>query len=88
MEFVQDFDYSQLELHRTSYGLGYYTITPEQWEEELKPAVKEDWSEYDINLVEIHIKNCGLGILDEAFYMPIDNEYDLDAIYNDIEESK
>lgn len=68
--------------HKTSYGLEFLTITPDEWDM-LKPLTYEcGWTDYDRNMVGLHILNCGMGILDAEYQTPIDNEYDLEEIYN------
>jgi hypothetical protein len=70
---------------QTSYGLNYIIITPNEWKV-LKPlATHCDWTDYDIRMIDIHIMNCGYGILDAEYQRPIDNEYDLEEIYSSIE---
>lgn len=71
---------------QTSYGLQYIIITPNEWKV-LKPIATHDcdWTDYDVEMIDIHIMNCGYGILDAEYQRPIDNEYDLDEIYTSIE---
>ena len=71
--------------YTTSYGLTYFLITSAEWKI-LKPLTKEcEWTDYDIDVAEMQIKYCGYVILDTEYQKPIDNEYDLDEIYSNIE---
>ena len=58
---------------KTSYGLKFNTLA----------ADKLDlFSGYDKSVAKCHISNCGKIIVDAALGQPIDNEYDLEEIYN------
>ena len=71
--------------HKTSYGLEYFLITPDDWKI-LKPLTYEcEWTDYERQMIGIHIMNCGYGIIDAEYQRPIDNEYDLEEIYTSIE---
>lgn len=62
---------------KTSYGL------------EFKPIDAEEISRftgYDKAVAQCHIANCGYIIVDTLYEQPIDNEYDLDVIYELIKE--
>ena len=39
---------------------------------------------YDRSVAECHIANCGQIIVDCVYEQPIDNEYDLEEIYKQI----
>lgn len=69
----------------TSYGMKFLAITPKEWEV-LRPLTYQcNWSDYDRLMVEMHIGNCGYGILSAEYQTPIDNEYDLAEIYTMLE---
>lgn len=58
----------------TDYGLKFLVMSADR---------KEEFSGYDRSVAECHIANCGYIIVyAEHPSEPIDNEYDLDAIYN------
>ena len=57
---------------KTSYGLEFNIINPEEIER---------YCGYDKAVAECHIENCGKIIID-IYEQPIDNEYDLEEIYN------
>lgn len=62
---------------KTSHGL------------EFKPIDAEEISRftgYDKAVAQCHIANCGYIIVDTLYEQPIDNEYDLDVIYELIKE--
>ena len=69
----------------TKSGVRFIAITPDEWKE-AKPLLEADWQTwkdwYDSDLIEMHIKNCGFGIIDEKTLTAIDNEFDLDEIYS------
>lgn len=69
----------------TKDGLRFIAITPDEWRT-VKTNLEADWWNwkdwYDSNLIEMHIKNCGYGIIDEKTLTAIDNEFDLDEIYS------
>ena len=73
---------------KTLNGVEFTAITPEEWKE-LKPVLEagipETWMPYDSSLIEIHIANCGYGILDKEYGTAIDDEYYLDEIYSMVE---
>lgn len=64
-------------------GQSVILINKEEWEKS-KSKISLGWFDYDISLIEIHIANCGYGILDKETETPIDNEYILDEIYTRI----
>ena len=62
---------------KTSYGL------------EFKPINAEEISRftgYDRAIAQCHIANCGCIIVDTLYEQPIDNEYDLEEIYEQLKE--
>lgn len=68
-------------IHTTSYGLKFHLITPDEWAYLKIFSYKCGWSDFDRHNVDLHILNCGYGILDVVYQRPITNEYDLDEIY-------
>ncbi len=58
---------------KTSYGLEFKVLPYEQIER---------FDGYDRSVAECHIANCGCIIVDNVYEQPIDNEYDLEEIYN------
>lgn len=60
------------EIFQTSYGLEY----------QLTQKVNPNWSNYDKLVAETHLENVGVIIIDNVYYQPIDNEYDLGEIYS------
>ncbi len=58
---------------KTSYGLEFKVLPPEQIER---------FDGYDRRVAECHIANCSSIIVDGVYEQPIDNEYDLEEIYN------
>lgn len=71
--------------YSTNYGLEYFLITPAEWKI-LKPLTEEcGWTDYDKMMAEMQIENCGYVILDTEYQKPIDNEYDLEEIYSNVE---
>ncbi len=57
----------------TSYGLEYLTLTAGELDR---------FNGYDNAVAQCHIANCGRIIVDAVYEQPIDNEYDLEEIYN------
>ena len=58
---------------KTTYGLGFMIL----------PAEELDRFEgYDRSVAECQIANCGSIVVDITYQQPIDNEYDLEEIYN------
>ena len=43
---------------------------------------------YDRAVAECHIANCGQIIVDSVYEQPIDNEYELEVIYNILNNKK
>lgn len=75
---------------KTLNGVEFTAITPEEWKE-LKPVLEADklnWMPYDSSLIEIHIANCGYGILDKEYGTAIDDDYYLDDIYTMLNNQK
>lgn len=60
---------------KTKYGLDFNA---------LDAAEVVRFSGYDRVVAECHIANCGKIIVDAVYEQPIDNEYDLEEIYNTI----
>ena len=58
---------------KTNYGLEFTTLNAEELNR---------FDGYDRSVAECHIANCGHIIVDSDFEQPIDNEYDLEVIYN------
>lgn len=69
--------------YKTSYGLEYRLLTPKQWDKE-----KSNFMDYDRVVANNHIYNSGKVIVDTQYGSPIDNEYDLAEIYDQIDEMK
>ena len=38
-------------------------------------------SQYDRNVLDMQFRNCGWYIINELYAEPVDNEYDLESIY-------
>ena len=60
---------------KTSYGLEYMILPAEELDR---------YEGYDRRVAECHIANCGSIVVDTTYQQPIDNEYDLEEIYNTI----
>ena len=60
---------------KTSYGLEYMILPAEELDR---------YEGYDRSVAECHIANCGSIVVDTTYQQPIDNEYDLEEIYNTI----
>ena len=60
---------------KTAYGLEFKTLNAEEITR---------FSGYDRVVAECHIANCGKIIVEAVYEQPIDNEYDLEEIYNNI----
>lgn len=60
----------------TSYGLKFDILPKEE--------VKQ-FEGYDKVVAQCHIANCGSIIVDTIYHQPIDNEYDLEEIYDIID---
>ena len=58
---------------KTSYGLEFLT---------LGAGELDRFNGYDRAVAQCHIANCGRIIVDATYQQPIDNEYDLEEIYN------
>ena len=58
---------------KTSYGLEYMILPAEELDR---------YEGYDRSVAECHIANCGSIVVDTTYQQPIDNEYDLEEIYN------
>jgi len=61
----------------TNYGLQFIPITKEEWE----ILNGTNWSEYNKEQVRIHFMNGKYAFLDSEYFTPIDNEYDLEELY-------
>lgn len=57
----------------TSYGLEFLTLTAGELDR---------FNGYDKSVAQCHIANCGRIIVDAVYKQPIDNEFDLNEIYN------
>ncbi len=62
---------------KTSYGLEFKVLDAEE-------IIR--LSGYDRSVAECHIANCGCIIVDAVYEQPIDNEYDLEEIYEQLKE--
>lgn len=62
----------------TSYGLKF----------ELLKEINPQWDDYNKTVAECHLQNTGVIIVDPEYHTPIDNEYDLDEIYQMLEAQK
>lgn len=60
---------------KTKYGLEFKTLDADE-------VVK--FSGYDRVVAKCHIANCGKIIVDTLYEQPIDDEYDLEEIYNQL----
>ena len=60
----------------TSYGLKYNILPKEE---------VEQFEGYDKVVAQCHVANCGCIIVDTVYNQPIDNEYDLEEIYDIID---
>lgn len=72
---------------KLSWGLEFIVITPEEWEK-VRPQFEADrfnWMPYDSQLIQMHIANCGFGILDAEYMTAIDDEGYLGEIYTMLE---
>ena len=72
---------------KLSWGLEFIAITPEEWEK-VRPQFEADrfnWMHYDSQLIQMHIANCGFGILDAEYMTAIDDEGYLGEIYTMLE---
>ena len=58
---------------KTSYGLEFELLTASELDR---------FNGYDRVVAECQIANCGRIIVDVIYQQPIDNEYDLEEIYN------
>ena len=63
---------------KTSYGLEFDTVT------EINP----EWSDYDKTIAGCHLANARVVIVDTEYGQPIDNEHDLEEIYQILEKKK
>lgn len=61
---------------KTNYGLEF----------NLLDKIESSWSDYDKQIAHIHLENSGKIIVDPIYGKPIDNEYDLDEIYEMIKD--
>ena len=55
--------------------------------ETLDPSELDRFSDYDKSVASCHIANCGRIIVYAGTMEPIDNEYDLEEIYKEIQKS-
>ena len=56
---------------KTNYGLEFKLLS----------KIKPSWSNYDKQVAGMHLANAGKIIVDTTYGNPIDNEFDLDEIY-------
>lgn len=70
----------------TSGGFEVILVSPEEWKK-LKPEFEKrvNWMPYDSNLIEMHIANCGYGVIDPEYLTAIDDEFSLDDVYSSLE---
>lgn len=61
---------------KTNYGLEFNVLPAERL---------DDFEGYDRSIAEIQIANCGKIIVSAEYGDPIDNEYDLAEIYEQLE---
>lgn len=66
--------------YKTSYGLEYNLLTPEQWNKK-----KSSMTDYDRNVGDMHIRNYGYAITNARVGDIIDDEYDLAEISRQID---
>ena len=64
---------------KTDYGLEFKVLSPQEWLRE-----KTGMTPYDISIGDMHIRNYGFVIIDAQYNQPIDNEYDLEEIKNQL----
>jgi len=62
---------------KTNYGLEYMTLTADELHR---------FEGYDRSVAECHITNCGCIVVDTLYEQPVDNEYDLEEIYEQLKE--
>ena len=67
--------------YKTSYGLEYNLLTPEQWEKK-----KGGMMPYDRSVGDMHIRNYGYAITNAKVGDIIDDEYDLAEIGKQIKQ--
>lgn len=60
---------------KTSYGLEFIVLKSEEIER---------FEGYDKVVAKCQIANCGRIVVDATYQQPIDNEYDLEEIYEQI----
>lgn len=63
---------------KTNYGLRFNLLS----------KVKPSWSDYDKQVARTHLANAGKIIVDTAYGNPIDNEFDLEEIYQMLSRTK
>lgn len=63
---------------KTSYGLEFDILPKEE---------VGRFDGYDRTTAECHVANVGCIIVDTQYHQPLDNEYDLEEIYNMLEKS-
>lgn len=63
----------------TDYGLAFKVLSPQEWQNR-----KVGMDSYDAAIGDMHIQNYGFVIIDAQYEQPIDNEYDLEEIKNQL----
>jgi hypothetical protein len=63
----------------TDYGLEFIVLSPQEWQ-----SRKAGMDSYDVSIGNMHLQNYGFVILDAQYEQPIDNEYDLEEIENQL----
>ena len=63
----------------TDYGLEFKVLSPQEWQ-----SRKGEMDSYDASIGDMHIQNYGFVIIDAQYEQPIDNEYDLEEIENQL----
>ena len=63
----------------TDYGLEFIVLSPQEWQ-----SRKAEMDPYDASIGDMHIQNYGFVIIDAQYEQPIDNEYDLEEIENQL----
>lgn len=66
----------------------YVIISKEEWKS-LRSVFEAKrspfWDSYNSSLIDMHIANCGYGILDGTRFDAVDNEFELSQVYSSIE---
>lgn len=74
---------------KSSHGEGIHVswISNRKMTYTVSRKISEDWGEYDRTVASTHLSNYGVFFLDE-YGKPIDDEYDLEKIYDDYAKEK